>query len=291
MHDYMKTIISAIKSWTIGKIRDNVSDIKSWTIGQIRDNVSDWNQNDETALNYVKNRPFYSEVKISEKYTLLEWDGDYSNKPIYRIGMADGLCWVSDKIIPDYTELIGKTVSYYANGELNQVVLAEEHYNSELGSDFVNTYGWQGYSFYGDYTIDPNDCTWQVYIITESTDDSYPAGIYFTWDDNYEQTYVTSIELNEVITTKKETIKTIDSKYLPIEYDRIILYDKVTNCKYAIEMINGTLVSSIDIDKTLIDFEYTDNQDGTYTITAWKGTLNGKPSTEMIVPNNSQIII
>ena len=41
----------------------------------------------------------------------------------------------------------------------------------------------------------------------------------------------------------------------------------------------------------LVDFEYTDNTDGTYTITGWKGTLNGVSSTEMIIPNNSKIIV
>ena len=41
----------------------------------------------------------------------------------------------------------------------------------------------------------------------------------------------------------------------------------------------------------LDDFEYTDNNDGTYTITAWKGTLNGETSTEMIVPDTNRIKI
>ena len=50
-------------------------------------------------------------------------------------------------------------------------------------------------------------------------------------------------------------------------------------------------VIPFDAVTTLIDFNYTTNDDGTYTITSWKGTLNGEPSTEMIVPNNSKIII
>ena len=40
-----------------------------------------------------------------------------------------------------------------------------------------------------------------------------------------------------------------------------------------------------------IDFVYTDNGNGTYTITDWKGTLNGQPSTEIVVPDNRQIIV
>ena len=41
----------------------------------------------------------------------------------------------------------------------------------------------------------------------------------------------------------------------------------------------------------LIDFEYTDNGDGTYTLTAWKGTKNGVPSTELVIPNMASIIL
>ena len=40
-----------------------------------------------------------------------------------------------------------------------------------------------------------------------------------------------------------------------------------------------------------VDFVYTDNGNGTYTIVDWKGTLNGQPSTEIVVPNNRQIIV
>lgn len=40
---------------------------------------------------------------------------------------------------------------------------------------------------------------------------------------------------------------------------------------------------------TLIDFEYIKNDDGTYTLTAWKGTYNGKPSTECIIPDSKLI--
>lgn len=41
----------------------------------------------------------------------------------------------------------------------------------------------------------------------------------------------------------------------------------------------------------LIDFEYILNKDKTATLTAWKGTLNGVPSTEMVVPDNENIIL
>lgn len=50
-------------------------------------------------------------------------------------------------------------------------------------------------------------------------------------------------------------------------------------------------ISPFDHTAALTDFEYTANADGTYTITAWKGTRNGETSTEIIVPNNGLIIV
>ena len=42
---------------------------------------SDWNQNDETASDYVKNRPFYKDVKILDSIDVdISWDGDTTGK-------------------------------------------------------------------------------------------------------------------------------------------------------------------------------------------------------------------
>ena len=50
-------------------------------------------------------------------------------------------------------------------------------------------------------------------------------------------------------------------------------------------------VNEFDPAIQLIDFTYTENDNGTYTITGWKETLNGESSTEMIIPNNGLIIV
>ena len=51
----------------------------------------------------------------------------------------------------------------------------------------------------------------------------------------------------------------------------------------------ATLPSIKSMRDVLIDFEYTAEADGTYTITGWKETLNGEPSTELIIPDNKLI--
>lgn len=40
-----------------------------------------------------------------------------------------------------------------------------------------------------------------------------------------------------------------------------------------------------------IDFEYVDNGNGTFTLTAWRGTLDGVESTELVIPDDPTIIL
>ena len=65
-----------------------------------------------------------------------------------------------------------------------------------------------------------------------------------------------------------------------------IIYTEAGNTMTATVPIT---VSAFDPEVILVDFEYTDNGDGTYTITGWKGTYNGEASTEIIIPNNGAI--
>ena len=50
-------------------------------------------------------------------------------------------------------------------------------------------------------------------------------------------------------------------------------------------------VNEFNKEFSLIDFNFIDNGNDTYTLTEWKGTLNGIPSTELVIPNNSKIIL
>ena len=63
-----------------------------------------------------------------------------------------------------------------------------------------------------------------------------------------------------------------------------------TNYKSKIKDNNVDLQNILDI-ILLIDFEYIKNDDGTFTLTGWKGTLNGAPSTELVIPDDSRIIL
>ena len=51
-----------------------------------------------------------------------------------------------------------------------------------------------------------------------------------------------------------------------------------------------TVVAAFDTN-ILKDFTYVANSNGTYTLTGWKGTKNGVASTEVVIPDNSAIIV
>lgn len=50
------------------------------------------------------------------------------------------------------------------------------------------------------------------------------------------------------------------------------------------------LLNNNDDSDLLIDFEYIEDGDN-YILTDWKGTLNGKESTELVIPNSKKIIL
>ena len=79
MNNYMKTIISGLKQW-------------------VSSQKSDWNQNDSSAANFIKNRPFYSEEKEKVLFSRnisaeSVWDNVYGAE-----GLAYGLSFVVGQI-------------------------------------------------------------------------------------------------------------------------------------------------------------------------------------------------
>lgn len=125
-------------------------------------------------------------------------------------------------------------------------------------------------------------CVPTLTVATNPTKMTYYDGDYLdtegmvltlTYDDG------TTKEITEEITT---TSVSMSNNVATIEY----IENGIT--------ISTTLeVTVVEFDPAivLVDFNYTDNGDGTYTITGWKQTLNGVASTEMVIPNNSKIIV
>ena len=58
----MFTDLEFIKTCLNG-LRSRIEKVENWVVSFMRTNRSNWTQNDSNALDYVKNRPFYSETE------------------------------------------------------------------------------------------------------------------------------------------------------------------------------------------------------------------------------------
>lgn len=89
------------------------------------------------------------------------------------------------------------------------------------------------------------------------------------------------IEDVDNISTVQEYM-TLDMTFVTIKYN-YIGFDFTVDIPITVNEFDPAVV--------LIDFYYTDNGNGTYTITDWKGTKDGVSSTELVIPNNNKIIL
>lgn len=142
----------------------------------------DWNQNDATASDYIKNRPFYSEKQVE---TVAIWDGDKTDK----VSVLDSYYKVSDST-PTYTD--GVFVCYMKSVETETSITLSW---SDIKTDY------SGFLLFSDYAIICYDTSQLLFGRF-----SFPeTGIYFLNDNG---SFTTKVE--RVI----ETVKTIDRKYL-----------------------------------------------------------------------------
>ena len=148
------------------------------------DNVNvtqpDWNQNDETAPDYVKNRPFYSEVL---NYSIT-WDGDKTEKT-----SAGNMLYKVSDLTPEFSDIQEMSITL-SNG---LVVGIDAIYDSEQGQ----------YWLFPEASV---VCILKAGVIVEGI--TFPeSGIYFAKYSG--ELYTSKLEYTA------ETAKPIDRKYLP----------------------------------------------------------------------------
>ena len=188
MNNFTKTIISGLKAY-IQKSRGN------------------WNQNDETALDYIKNRTHYSEMTEIITNTL-EWDGNTEGLLAAVESEGLGIYKVSDTILEpsDFVNgIIAATVIQDGIEESAEMVISEDAIGIFSENLFV-------ISELLIMVVKEDNTELEGVILPE-------AGIYFLGATMDGRTmFVNKLEINNgslPFKTVTEVVHKIDKKYLP----------------------------------------------------------------------------
>lgn len=116
-----------------------------------------------------------------------------------------------------------------------------------------------------------------------------PTNVEYTEGDVFDPTGMVIMAICKDGSTREITNYTYSNSPLEFGNDAVeITYeDKCITYKTSVPVT----IKAFDPITGLIDFNYTDNGNGTYTITGWKGTYSGKPSTEIIIPNSNKVVV
>lgn len=172
---------------------------------------ADWEQEDETAVDYIKNKPLVNRQSL----TLI----DSVNGFPYTIQMVNG-----------------SIVSYCATKSIEITAMPDK------------------LSYMQGQKFDPTGM-----VVTAVAYDGGTREITnYTYSDDYFMDIATNVEFE-------------------------ISYNEGGNVFKAYVTIN---VTEFNPAVELVDFAYTTNSDGTYTLTGWNGTTHGEPGTELIIPDN-----
>lgn len=207
---------------------------------------------------------------------------------LYYIQIRDGVLVVSEDA--ESFEVTGIPEKYYVGAKLNlNNLVVTATYPDGSSSAVYN---------YSTYVSEPVDgaVTLTINYLNYSKTYSIPCVNLTSFEVSGVPTHYlegTQINLNNLvvmgtyedgavveITEYTVTQSTIDSETIEV----------TISCAGISNSYNVAIFRTLD-SNLFIDFVYTDNGDGMYTITDWKGTLNGQPSTEVVVPNNRQIVV
>jgi hypothetical protein len=148
----------------------------------------DWNQNDETAADYVKNRTHYEEGS----QTVIEWDGNTEGRD--SIGTGAGTFYKVSDLTPDKTDILGGTFTVVYNGTTEVVEIGESNIDVVDNGLFIT----------GCVIVIVESET----IVYDDTEIIFPStGMYFAVLDNNAR--ISSI------TYGSTTIHPLDEKFIP----------------------------------------------------------------------------
>lgn len=97
----------------------------------------------------------------------------------------------------------------------------------------------------------------------------------------------------DIIITESDSVFLKGTEPVPCYMEALVAYNKIPFLRGLATSLARRGEGAKDINKLpfLVDFEYLENEDGTYTLTGWKGTYMGAPSTICSIPNDERIIL
>lgn len=273
---------------------------------------ADWNETDTTAKSYIKNRTHYTDEngnvkRLDSKYmplgvvtgvTVTNITGGHrvtltTNSGTKTIDVMDGKTpsvgnngnWIIDGIDTgvsasglqanaDWTQKDETAVDYIKNKPRvgnDHIVLTD----TENGYNYVvQIRGGSLVSFCAVANIQVTEMPTKIVYMRGQKFDTSGMVITATCEDG-------STKIIDNYTCIPDTLMTLGDT-VQVE----ILYEEFGKSHSAFVFVT---VAEFDPETELIDFAYTANDDGTYTITGWQGTTNGETGTEMIIPDNALI--
>ena len=148
----------------------------------------------------------------------------------------------------------------------------------------VVKYVYQGIPYETNVNITVKNVTYSLVVKSQPSKTSYYEG------ESFETTGMV-LELVPNVGNDKIAVNVSDVTVTP---SKLTTSTKSVVVKYVYQGV--TYETNVDVNVTveeysLVDFTFTDNGNNTYTLTGWKGTLNGVRSTELVIPNSSEIIL
>lgn len=246
-------------------LQNNILATERFVEEQLLENKSDWNQSDSSKKNYIKNRTHYDDTESGGELKTL--DEKYIPTTVPRALIAK----VGQMVIVKSVDENGKPIEW-------ETVDGQNSQNQLTLFDKVNGYEYLVFMENGNLVSAMKTTSIKVSSLPDKTD--------YTDTEEFDPSGVVILSIAQDGTEKEITDYTYD-KYVTTGSDIHTIRYIEAGIEYTVEVP----ITTRTLEMALIDFEYTVNEDRTYTITSWKGTLNGEPSTKMHIPNSELINI
>lgn len=309
MQNFIKPIISAIKFWVTEKINEETTSINNDITSinndinsintdinsinseissinteidsinsemetmnqsfdeQLKNSTADWSISDETNNGYIKNRTHYDDTESGGE--LKKLDNKYLSDEVVKCNSAE----VGQMIVVKSINENGVPVEWEAvDGQASQ--------NKLILIDEVNGNKYVVYMRNGTLVSNMNK-------IVNFSIDTLPDKTDYTNSEEFDPTGMVASVTYLDGTTEEITDYSYNSYVSTGSDSHAISYQDANGTEYTAEIP----ITTRSIEDSLVDFYYDKNDDGTYTITGWKETLNGVSSTECVVPNSNLIYI